>query len=55
MRRAVSRLLEAPLARALLTERAQRGERIIVHGQGEALVIERAAHPPHPSVEDAAE
>jgi ATP-dependent Clp protease ATP-binding subunit ClpC len=55
MRRAVSRLLEAPLARALLTERPQGGERIAVHGRGEALVIERAAQPTHPSVEDAAE
>jgi ATP-dependent Clp protease ATP-binding subunit ClpC len=55
MRRAVSRLLEAPLARALLTELPMRGERIAVYGRGEALVIERAARPTHPSVEDAAE
>jgi len=41
MRRAVSRLLEAPLARALLAERPLRGDRIAVHGRGDALAIER--------------
>jgi ATP-dependent Clp protease ATP-binding subunit ClpC len=40
MRRAVSRLLEAPLARAVLTRRARRGERITARGEGDALVLD---------------
>ena len=40
MRRAVSRLLEAPLARAVLTQRARRGERIAARGEGDLLVLD---------------
>jgi ATP-dependent Clp protease ATP-binding subunit ClpC len=40
MRRAVSRLLEAPLARTVLTQRARRGERIAARGEGDALVLD---------------
>jgi ATP-dependent Clp protease ATP-binding subunit ClpC len=43
MRRAVSRLLEAPLARTVLTHRARRGERVLARGEGDALVLDVVA------------